>query len=410
MRKPLGDRLEYAILGIVMRFSNGTHQDSWGRWEQEVRRAVPDNPRSTELRTDLKSAFRRLWSEGFLRLSKPDLIRRDASVYSGDEMDDESFFFVGSFNATITDEGRSHWDHLNSTTGNGVFISHISQEKPVALVLQKYLKLAFGEDFMVFVSSDAKSIGGGRKWFTHIIEHLRMSEVVLVLVSQESKGREWINFEAGFGEGSESLVIPVAINKMSLGQLSQPLAGIQGRTGDDLGPILDDIGNRIGVTPNTIDIRAYLDDLQKAEAEVTYKSVVIEPVAEGAYLHFNISNVGNVDLELLMLEVLLPSEVEGVYYPFPGNGLDVSARFENNCRYKAYACYSARGAYKGITPLLRPILTPSMGVFRPMFNVPIRRPLTDAEKELSVSFQIHAVNYRTDVEKRRIADIIGWEK
>jgi hypothetical protein len=84
---------------------------------------------------------------------------------------------------------------------HSVFISHITEEKPVAEVLQKYLKLAFGSDFRVFVSSDAKSIGGGKKWYTHIIENLKISEVVLVLLSQESKGREWINFEAGFGEG-----------------------------------------------------------------------------------------------------------------------------------------------------------------------------------------------------------------
>jgi hypothetical protein len=277
-------------------------------------------------------------------------------------------------------------------------------------VLQRYLKLAFGDGFRVFVSSDAKSIGGGRKWYTHIIDNLRMSEVVLVLVSQESKGREWINFEAGFGEGLESLVIPVGIKKVSLGQLSYPLAGLQGRSIDAIGPIVEDIGNRIGVTPNAIDIKAYLDDLQIAEAEVTYKSVVIEPVAEGSYLHFDISNVGNVDLELLMLEVLLPSEVEATYYRSPGDGLDVSFQFKDACRYRSYACYSARGAYRGIVPLLRPILTPSMGIFRPNFNVPIRGSLTDAQKELSISFHIHAVNYRTDEEKRRIADITGLGK
>jgi hypothetical protein len=93
----------------------------------------------------------------------------------------------------------------------GVFVSHINEEQPVAAILQKYLKLAFGDDFRVFVSTDKKSLPGGRKWFNHIIDNLRISQVILILVSQESKKREWTNFESGFGDGQESLVIPIAI-------------------------------------------------------------------------------------------------------------------------------------------------------------------------------------------------------
>jgi hypothetical protein len=64
------------------------------------------------------------------------------------------------------------FDKILQDSRSGAFISHISEEKPVALVLQKYLKLAFGADFRVFVSSDSKSIGGGKPWFDYIIRHL----------------------------------------------------------------------------------------------------------------------------------------------------------------------------------------------------------------------------------------------
>src|SRR6266581_1683778 len=83
------------------------------------------------------------------------------------------------------------FDQLGQNLRQGVFVSHIAEEKPVALVLQKYLKLAFGSDFPVFVSSDSKSIGGGKQWFDYIINHLGLSKCYLVLVSQESKRREW---------------------------------------------------------------------------------------------------------------------------------------------------------------------------------------------------------------------------
>jgi hypothetical protein len=105
-----------------------------------------------------------------------------------------------------------------------------------------------------------------------------LSEVVLVLVSQESKGREWINFEAGSGEGSKSLVIPVGIKNISLGQLSYPLAGIQGRTIDDIGSILTDIGKRLDAPVANIDAKAYLTELHDAEEQLVYKSLKVEPV------------------------------------------------------------------------------------------------------------------------------------
>src|SRR5258708_6403826 len=82
-----------------------------------------------------------------------------------------------------------------------IFISHIVHEKPVAIALKEYLQKAYGPDLPIFVSSDQTSIGGGRKWFEHIISNLRKSKIIVILVSQESARREWINFEAGFGDG-----------------------------------------------------------------------------------------------------------------------------------------------------------------------------------------------------------------
>src|SRR5437867_3123568 len=93
----------------------------------------------------------------------------------------------------------------------GVFISHIDLERPIALHLQKLLRRAFGEDFPVFVSSDKRSIGGGRQWFEEILRGLRNSTVILVLLSTDSVDARWINFEAGVGVGEHGRVIPVTI-------------------------------------------------------------------------------------------------------------------------------------------------------------------------------------------------------
>ncbi len=88
-----------------------------------------------------------------------------------------------------------------------IFISHITEEKALAVRLQQLLSQAFGEDTKIFVSSDYRSIGGGQFWFTEITDSLKSAEVVLVILSQESVNRRWINFEAGVGFGTGSLVL-----------------------------------------------------------------------------------------------------------------------------------------------------------------------------------------------------------
>jgi hypothetical protein len=397
IRGPLPDRIEYAILDIIMR-TNGSHQGSWAEWTNSALSLVADLDDA-----EFEAAFNRLRKRSII------LLLNGSGRYNPTTEEDISlFFYTDRFKAIITDEGRSHWGHLKANLRNGVFISHITQETPVAIVLQKYLRLAFGDDFRVFVSSDAKSIGGGKKWYTHIIENLRVSEVVLVLVSQESKGREWINFEAGFGEGLESLVVPIGINQLSLGQLSFPLAGLQARSIGALGPIVDDIADRIGVTPNAIDAKAYVEELEEAEAQLIYKSLKVEPVLDKDMLSVDIRNIGNTDLELLMLDVYVPESVSQLNKYGVGQGVTMHRALRDGIPNRYYSCCSMRGTFDGIPPILRPVITPSMGRVRPNMAIPVNRALTPELQELHIYIQLHATGYRTEEERFKIADIPSW--
>jgi hypothetical protein len=253
-----------------------------------------------------------------------------------------------------------------------------------------------------------RSIGIGQKWYNHIIDNIRISEVVMVLLSQESKRKEWINFEAGFGEGAESLVMPLAINNTPLGQFSYPLAGFQAKSIDSIGSILAAVSDRIGITANDIDVKAYLEELRRAEEQVTYKSLVVGVYFDVKLLRFTISNVGNVDLELLMLEVLVPRSI------VPDNrytedGTDESVVTIDGEAYFSFSCYSARGAYAGLKPLLRPIITPSMGKVPTQFVVPLDRSKTRMDQFYNVYYQLHAVNYRSEKQKIELASVPSWE-
>ncbi len=235
-----------------------------------------------------------------------------------------------------------------------------------------------------------------------------MSQVVLVLVSQESKGREWTNFEAGFGDGAECLVIPVAIKNFPLGQLSFPLSGYQGRKIEDIDQIIEDIRDRTGSQAVHIDQHAYASEILEAESNLIYKTIVVRPKWNGQQLQFEIQNAGNIDVELLMLEVRIPADLIPEGTPF-GHWYDTQTTISpDGIRYRWLACYSSRGVYLALEPCLRPFLTPSMGpVLVERFRIPFKLPMTAAQREQSIFFQLHAVGYTTEMQQQKIGDILG---
>jgi hypothetical protein len=308
MVDPLSERLEYAILQIVCRHpSDARHQDDWGEWATSVKASVQEFVNS-----DLLAAFKRLWKRNVLRLSKPDLQRYHANEYSGSEADDNLFFFRGPFNATITDEGRSHWDKAEPVK-TSVFISHIGEEKAIALKLQMLIQAAFANAFPVFVSSDPASLSGGEEWYHYILENLAKAKVVLVMLSPESAERPWINFEAGFGTGGKSRVIPLALRGLSFDTLDYPLKGLQGCYLPQLTEILKEISTRMGVSMGKVDVGAAWEEINDIEIELPAKKLALEMEAvlslQKWTCHFHLVNTGNRDVEPIEVTVWVPSAI-----------------------------------------------------------------------------------------------------
>ena len=78
-----------------------------------------------------------------------------------------------------------------------VFISHISSETELAQSLKKYLEKHFLGLLEIFVSSDRETIQAGSKWLEEVNEALKSADLQIILCSEESVGRPWVNFEAG---------------------------------------------------------------------------------------------------------------------------------------------------------------------------------------------------------------------
>lgn len=80
---------------------------------------------------------------------------------------------------------------------NNVFLSHIHEEKDMAILLQNAIEEEFSGFVDVFVSSDGKSILAGTNFIKRIEKMLLSSSAAIFLISPRSVKRNWINFELG---------------------------------------------------------------------------------------------------------------------------------------------------------------------------------------------------------------------
>jgi hypothetical protein len=112
-------------------------------------------------------------------------------------------------------------------TKRGVFISHITEEAPVARILKASLDTKFLGAFDVFASSHEESIELGSNWFDSIRNSIQKCDAVIVICSPISVGRPWINFEAGAGWAREIPVIPLCHSGLTPGKLPVPLNSLQ---------------------------------------------------------------------------------------------------------------------------------------------------------------------------------------
>jgi len=116
-----------------------------------------------------------------------------------------------------------------------IFISHITEEKEIALALKELISANFLDMIEVFVSTDPSSIKAGRRWLDEITDALKTCVVEIILASPKSVTRPWINFEAGSGWIRGIQVIPVCHSQMIPTKLPAPLNSLQSVIIDNAG-------------------------------------------------------------------------------------------------------------------------------------------------------------------------------
>ncbi|UNU29271.1 toll/interleukin-1 receptor domain-containing protein [Aeromonas hydrophila] len=114
-----------------------------------------------------------------------------------------------------------------------IFLSHIHEERELALLVKQAIEEEFSGFVTVFVSSDGTSIPAGSNFLKRIEDGLIDCIGAIYLISPSSVKRNWINFELGavwirniknLRDGREEIpAIPVCHSGMTPSNLPQPL-------------------------------------------------------------------------------------------------------------------------------------------------------------------------------------------
>ena len=135
----------------------------------------------------------------------------------------------------------------------------------------------------VFVFSDPGSLELGSKWVDEISEELRTCKVMLILCSEQSINRRWINFEAGAAWCGNIPLIPICHTGLAKGDLPLPLNLVQGINANyvtDLQSLYAKIAKALGSTVPTTDFVDLAARVAEFERDYGFHWKVRDHVAE----------------------------------------------------------------------------------------------------------------------------------
>ena len=302
-----------------------------------------------------------------------------------------------------------------------IFISHISEEAPVALALQGLLKETF-RDVPVFVSSDYESILSGKKWYDAIAKAAQSAKVVLVILSKQSIFKPWINFEAGIGSGSFGEVIPIVARNIDADGVPEPLKFLQVRDLRDpkgVEALIHHIAKYLGQKEPSGDWSIFTKDILGIVRALPYQGLYLQPycVPSGGgrsfIIQFNLINNGTTDAYPLAVEAAIPENLllpNWARPPSIPNFSVTNVEQKNGVRYFRYRCTVYQGCIPpghGHPHKLPDCLPPSMSPYHfETLRLVLRSDLTDEEKKQTIEYKIFAKEFDTETHATTIEEIL----
>jgi hypothetical protein len=149
-----------------------------------------------------------------------------------------------------------------------VFVSHASGEAQLAEILEKRITRDFLGLVEVYVSSDGTSIAVGDDWLNNVVGALRTADIYLVVCSQQSIDRRWINIEIGSALSRDRPIIPVCHTDLKPAQLQRPLEDSQGLAASDpqgLRRLYTRLAGELGSSVPAVDFDAWAQEIKVFE-------------------------------------------------------------------------------------------------------------------------------------------------
>ena len=209
-----------------------------------------------------------------------------------------------------------------------IFISHITEDAPIAFVLQKNIRSLFLGQIAVFASSNVKDLTPGEEWLKKIEEALELSNVLLLICSPSSLTRPWINFEAGCGWIKGIKIIPICHSGQRKDQLPFPLSTIHALQLEDskcAKSIIEALTIHFGFPEAPVQsVDVFQDELRKARKTIIVTEVppqIIHSKRERTQLIKNdleiLYNSNSVNSEIVWSSAFLSAFAIGKEDPYP---------------------------------------------------------------------------------------------
>ena len=154
-----------------------------------------------------------------------------------------------------------------------IFISHIVEEKEVAIAFKELIENSFLGMVEVFVSSDEESIQMGQKWLERITKALKTCTIKVIICSPKSVNKPWINFEAGAGWIRDISIIPLCHSGMIPSKLPVPLNMLQAGVATEVSSlklIFSVIANVLGAKEPKVDFSEFINKITEFESVYTF--------------------------------------------------------------------------------------------------------------------------------------------
>jgi hypothetical protein len=335
---------------------------------------------------DVVDAILTLFQEGLIALGR----------YTGmtfipyDVREGTPYFYGPAFRCTPLPKARRRQQELAEGNRHGIFISHVADEKPLALRLQRLLLDALFPVPPVFVSSDYQSIESGDEWYRAILAGLKRSKVIIVLLSNESIERRWINFEAGFGLGQGSRVIPVVWRGLAKADMGLPLGQLQARDlhdGRELLALLQTTADVCHVRLNDKPTAAFLKDLVDLQNQILFTGLEAIPFRKDNAIFLAIRNSGGRPLDMIDAELLVPDVFGTAGHAFlPVREL---VRFDNKIGFRLTTIPSSH-PHSGIEPLRATLVKDAGEVLLKGLTVPLPRDFSDEQAAHTIRYRVSA--------------------